>query len=450
MSIFKAYDVRGIYGKELTDEIAYKFGRAFATFFDCKKVVVGRDMRKSSEAIEKNLIKGLTEQGVNVIKIGLSTTPMLYFATAKFGYDAGINVTASHNPAEYNGFKLVYKDAVPISKDNGIYEIRELVREDKFTKPESKGTVSEKEGVLNAYVKNALNFSDFGKIKNFKIVADTGNGMGGIVIPDLMKKIPCTFEHLFPEPDGSFPNHEANPLKHETLKSLQEKVTEQKADLGIALDGDADRVGFVDEKGEIIPHDLVTALIASELLLHEKGAKITYDLRSSRAVAETIEKKGGIAIETRVGHSFIKERMRKENALFGGEVSGHYYLRDNFYVESPFIIMLLLLKLMTETGKSLSELIKPLKKYHATGEINFDVTDRKRAMAEIKKEFPDAEKTYELDGLSVVFADYWFNVRSSNTEPLLRLNLEATTEEKMHEVREKITEIINRLKETEN
>ena len=444
MSIFKAYDIRGIYGQDLTDEIAYRIGRAFATFFKCKNVAVGRDMRNSSSAVEENLIKGLTDQGVNVVKIGLSTTPMLYFATAKFGYDAGINVTASHNPAEYNGFKLVRRDAVPISGDTGIYKMQELVQENNFTEPGLKGNVLERENILNEYINNAINFTDIKNLKNFKIVADTGNGMAGIVIPELLKKIPCTFKHLFPELDGSFPNHEANPLKHETLKQLQEKIIEQKADLGIALDGDADRVGFVDELGNIIPHDLVTALIASELLLHNKEAKILYDLRSSKIVPETINQKGGIAIETRVGHSFIKEHMRKEKALFAGEVSGHYYLRDNFCIESPFIILLLLLKLMTETDKSLSELIKPLKKYHNTGELNFDVANKEEAIVKVKKEFSDAEKIYELDGLTLIFEDFWFNLRKSNTESLLRLNLEATDEEKMRQVKDRIVGIIHK------
>ncbi|MBI2664316.1 phosphomannomutase/phosphoglucomutase [Candidatus Woesearchaeota archaeon] len=442
MGLFKAYDMRGVYGEELTDEIAYKFGRAFVTFLKCKNISVGYDMRESSPAIEKELIRGLTDQGADVVRIGLSTTPMLYFAVAKFGYDAGINVTASHNPGKYNGFKLVRKDAVPISGDTGIYEMRDLVEAGKF-KEARKGKVAERTDVLDAYVGNALNYLDAGKLKKFKIIADTGNGMAGLVIPELLSKMPCEFEHMFPELDGTFPNHEANPLKTETLRWLRAEVKNKKADIGVAFDGDADRIGFVDEKGSVVPPDLFTALIAVELLKENKGAKILHDLRSSRAVAETIKENGGVAIETRVGHSFIKEHMRREKAVFAGEVSGHYYLKDNFYIESPYIVMLLLLKLMTETNKKLSELIKPLKKYYNTGELNFEVKDKEKAIRKVKETFADAKKVYELDGLSIVYEDWWMNLRPSNTEPLLRLNLESTSKEKMEEMKEKVINALN-------
>ncbi|MAG15835.1 phosphomannomutase/phosphoglucomutase [Candidatus Woesearchaeota archaeon] len=442
MSLFKAYDIRGVYGEDLTDEIAYKFGRAFVSFLKCKVVVVGRDMRDTSPKIEEKLIQGLTDQGADVVRIGMATTPMLYFATAKFGYDAGINVTASHNPAKYNGFKLVRKDAVPISGDTGIYEMRDLVNEGKFEDVEKKGNVTERAGVLDEYIKNALSSVDVSNLKKFKIVVDTANGMGGLVIPDLLGKVPCEFEHMFPELDGTFPNHEANPLKAETLRWLQAEVKNKNANLGVAFDGDADRIGFVDEKGEIVPMDLFTALIAMELLKHNKGAKILHDLRSSKAVSETITSNGGQAIETRVGHSFIKAHMREEKAAFAGEVSGHYYLQSNYYIESPYIVMLLLLKLMTETNKPLSELMKPLKKYFNTGEVNFEVKDKEAAMEKVKQAFPDAKRVYNLDGLSMIFDDWWLNLRPSNTESLLRLNLEANTAEKRDEMKEKIIGIL--------
>lgn len=442
MSLFKAYDIRGVYGEDLTDGIAYKFGRAFASFLKCKTVAVGHDMRESSHPIQQKLIQGLTDQGADVIKIGLATTPMLYFAVAKFGYEAGVNVTASHNPAKYNGFKLVRKDGVPISGDTGIYDMRDLVDAGKFQKAEKKGTVSERADILDAYIKNALSFVNASKLKKFKIIADTGNGMAGIVIPDLLSKIPCEFEHMFPELDGTFPNHEANPLKAETLRWLQAEVKNKKADLGVAFDGDSDRIGFVDEKGGIVPMDLFTALISIELLKNNKGAKILHDLRSSKAVAETITANTGQPIETRVGHSFIKECMRKEKAIFAGEVSGHYYLQKNYYIESPFIVLLLLLLLMTETSKPLSELIKPLKKYYSTGELNFEVKDKEEAMEKVRKAFTGAKRVYSLDGLSIEYEDWWMNLRPSNTESLLRLNLEAKTKEKMEEMREKVVEIL--------
>jgi len=441
MSIFKAYDIRGIYGQELTDDIAYKFGRAFVSFLKCKSVVVGRDMRESSPKIEENLVRGLTDQGAEVIKIGLATTPMLYFVVAKFGYDAGLNVTASHNPSQYNGFKLVKKDGVPISGDTGIYAMRDLVNANNFADAK-KGKVSSRENILDAYIVNALSHVDVSKLKKFKIVADTANGMAGLVIPELLAKVPCEFTHMFPELDGSFPNHEANPLKHETLRWLQAEVLNKKADLGVAFDGDSDRIGFVDETGEIVPADLFIALIANELLKNSKGAKVLYDLRSSKAVAEAIKASGGIPIETRVGHSFIKEHMRREQAIFAGELSAHYYMKDNFYIESPYIVMLLLLKLMTETSKPLSELIQPLKKYYGTGEINFDVKDKSQAIEKVKQAFSDAKRVYELDGLSVVYDDWWLNLRASNTENLLRLNLEANTAEKRDEMKEKVTKLI--------
>jgi len=442
MDIFKAYDIRGIYGKELTDEIAYKFGRAFVSFLKCKTVVVGFDMRDSSPKIEENLIRGLTDQGANVVRIGMATTPMLYFAVAKFGYEAGINVTASHNPAKYNGLKLVRKGGVPISGETGIYEMRDLVGKNVFEDSGSKGNVTELDDVLENYIKNALSFVDVSKLKKFKIIVDTGNGMGGLVIPGLLSKVPCEFEHMFPELDGTFPNHEANPLNHETLRWLQAEIKNKKADLGVAFDGDSDRIGFVDEKGTVIPSDLLAALIATELLKQEKGAKILHDLRSSKVVPETINANGGQAIESRVGHSYIKENMRKEQALFAEEVSGHYYLRDNFYLESPYIVMLLLLKLMTETNKPLSELIQPLMKYYSTGELNFEVEDKEKAMEKVKASFKNAKRIYNLDGLSVVYDDWWLNLRPSNTEPLLRFTLEANTPEKRDEIKEKVVGIL--------
>ena len=442
MSMFKAYDVRGIYGQDMTGEAAYRFGRAFVSFLDCRRVIVGRDMRESSPEIEKNLIRGLTDQGAAVVKMGLSTTPMLYFAAAKYRYEAGINITASHNPAQYNGFKLVGMDAIPIGGETGIYAMAKLFHRNEFTKPETKGRVSERKKILSDYVENALSYVDVSKLKKFRMVVDTANGMAGLVIPELLKKTNCIYEHMFPELDGSFPNHEADPLKKENLRWLRAQVSNSGADFGVAFDGDADRIIFVDEKSNIIPGDLITALIASELLRDQKDGKVLYDLRSSRVVPETVYANDGKPIETRVGHSLIKAHMRKESAIFAGEVSGHYYLKSNFFIESPFIVLLLLLKLMTESGQPLSKLIAPLRKYYSTGEINFNVGDKIGAIRRVRQAFPDAERVYALDGLTIGYEDCWLNVRPSNTEPLLRLNLEAKTAEKRDRMRQKATTAI--------
>ena len=438
MSIFKAYDIRGIYGTELTEETAYRLGRAFVCFLKCGTVAVGRDMRKSSPAVEAELVRGLSDQGADVVRIGMATTPMLYFAVGKFGYDAGINVTASHNPGRYNGFKLTREGAVPMSGETGIYDLRDMVEKGEFPEPPEKGKVADRADVLKEYISNILGFVDASGLKRYRIVADTGNGMAGMVIPPLMKKIPCELTHIFPELDGDFPNHEANPLKTETLEWLRAEVRKRKADLGVAFDGDSDRIGFVDEKGDVVPADLFIALIAKEVLSKNPGSKILHDLRSSKAVAEAVKEAGGIPVETRVGHSYIKEHMRKENAAFAGELSAHYYLRDNYFIESPYIVMLLLLKLMSETGRTVSELIRPLKKYHGSGEINFEVRDKEAAMNAVRAAFPDAERVYALDGLSIECRDWRLNLRPSNTEPLLRLNMEADTSGKLKEVREKV------------
>ncbi|RMF06957.1 phosphomannomutase/phosphoglucomutase [Candidatus Woesearchaeota archaeon] len=440
-SIFKAYDIRGIYGEEIDEEGAYLIGRAFAQFLKPKRVAVGHDMRTSSPALHKALIRGLTDQGADVINIGLSTTPMMYFAVAKFGYDAGINITASHNPGQYNGMKMVKREAVPLSGETGIQEIKELVAKGEFEEPERKGTEEQKE-ILPHYVENILSSVDTDKIRKFKIVVDTGNGMGGLVVPELFKKLPCELIPMYLELDGNFPNHVPNPLEEETLTDIKKRVAEEKADLGIALDGDADRIFFIDENGKPCRADLLGARIAEIILKKHPGSPILYDLRSSRKVREVVEEAGGKAIQCRVGHSFIKAQMREEKASFALELSAHYYMADNYYIESPFILTLLLLKRLSEEGKTLSELIKPLETYYASGEINSKVQDKDAVMEKLEKEFSDAKRIFKLDGLSVEYDDWWFNVRPSNTEPLLRLNLEAETKEKMEEMKERVLRII--------
>jgi len=435
--IFKAYDIRGIYPKDLDEEIAYRIGRAFVIFLKTKEVVVGRDGRLSSPQIFEALTKGITDQGADVIDIGLSSTPMFYFEAAKSG--ASIMVTASHNPKEYNGFKFCRENAIPISGDTGIKDIKKLVEENDFKEPEKKGKIIKKD-ILNDYIKHCLNFVQTDK--PFKIIVDAGNGMGSYTFPKIFEKLPFNFIPLYCKMDFNFPNHEPNPLNYETLKDLQNKVIKEKADIGIALDGDGDRCIAVDEKGNIVNCDLMTALIGKSLLKTHPGSLILYDLRSSKIVKEVVEENNGKAKMCRVGHAFIKQQMRDENALFAGELSGHFYYKDSFFTESSFITTAILLNLMAQEDKPLSKLAEPLKKYFQSGEINSDVADKESKIKEIEEKFKDAEKSLHLDGLSIYYQDWWFNVRPSNTEPLLRLNLEAKSKELMEEKREEVLKII--------
>jgi phosphomannomutase len=435
--IFKAYDVRGIYPSELNEELAYNIGRAFVTFLKTSEVVVGRDGRLSSLSLFNALAKGITGQGANVIDIGLCSTPMFYFAATKS--KSAIMVTASHNPKEYNGFKFCRETAIPISGDTGIAEIEALVKINKFKEEKNKGKIVKKD-IIEDYVNYNIKFVKTNK--KLKVVVDAANGMGSYTLPKIFKKLSFEFIPLYCEMDFNFPNHEANPLKYETLKDLQNKVIEEKADLGVALDGDGDRCMFVDEKGEIMPADIVTALIAKQLLKTRPGSTILYDLRSSKIVGETISENNGKAIMCRVGHAFIKKQMRDENALFAGELSGHFYYKDSFYTESTFITTAILLNLIAEENKPVSEIVRPLRKYIHSGEINSDVADKESKLAQIEKKFKDAVKIMHLDGISVYYKDWWFNVRPSNTEPLLRLNLEADTKKLMEQKKQELLTFI--------
>ncbi len=439
MSIFKAYDIRGIFPSEINEDIVYRTGRALVNFLGCENVVVGQDMRESSKSLFHALTNGITEQGANVIDIGLCTTPMSYFANGELGADASIMITASHNPGNYNGLKLCRKGAVPISGDTGIQEISRLVNDDKFKKTNSKGKIIRNEEIKGRYIEHIRSFLK--QRTDFRIVVDCANAMGVLemeVLQGTAKIIP-----LFDTLDSSFPNHEANPLKTETLQALQDKVVSEKAELGVAFDGDADRVGFVDENGQVIPMDLVTALIAKDIL--SKGPRaIMYDLRSSRIVREVIEENNGIAIECRVGHAFIKQMMRENNVFFAGELSGHYYFKDNYTTESSSLAVIYLLNLMTKTGKKISELVAPLKKYHQSGEINSTVSDPQKILAKLEKKYSDGIVSH-LDGLKITYPDWWLNVRPSNTEPLLRLNVEADTQETMEEKRDEVLGVIRGL-----
>jgi phosphomannomutase len=437
--IFKAYDIRGIYGKDLDETLAYKIGRAFVTFTNAKNVAVARDIRPHSEPLFAALAKGITEQGADVIDLGYGSTPMSYFANGTLGTDASVMITASHNPAEWNGFKLCRAQAVPISGATGIQDIERIVTEGSFAPaPATPGTISACD-ILPAYARHVAQFAHLKR--PIHVAIDFANGMGLWEVKTLQGLI--TWDGLYEEPDGRFPNHEANPLHHATLADLQAKVRGGNYAFGVAYDGDADRAGFLDEKGEIIPMDLITALVAQDVLATRKGV-IFYDLRSSWVVKETIEAAGGTPMMSRVGHAFIKQQMREHDALFAGELSGHYYFKDNFTAESSALAILSLANIVSRSDKPLSELIAPLRKYFASGEINTHVSrDPKDLLDELRQKYSDG-RLFELDGVSVEYADWWFNVRCSNTEPLVRLNLEAKTQALMETQRDEILAVIRK------
>lgn len=434
--IFKAYDIRGIYGETLNPELAEKIGRAFVSFLGCRKIAVGRDMRPHSIPLFEALAKGVTSQGCDVVDLGVCSTPMCYYGVDEVKADGGIMITASHNPGEWNGFKMTRENAIPISGATGIMDIEKIVYSGAFAPPaQHKGTITSLD-VVAGYAQRVKKMARISR--KIKIAADMANAMGIIEARALDGIV--DLDPLFDTLDGTFPNHEANPLNHETLDALCEKVRNGNYDFGVAFDGDADRVGFVDEKGDIVPMDIITALIASDLLSAEKGV-IFYDLRSSWMVKEVIEKNGGTPMMSRVGHAFIKQQMRDHNAIFAGELSGHYYFRENCYTESSAMAVICVANIVAESGKKLSELAKPIMRYFASGEINSRVADSGKVLTVLREKYADG-KLFELDGVSVEYADWWFNVRSSNTEPLIRLNLEAKTEDVMQKKRDELLAII--------
>lgn len=438
--IFKAYDIRGVYPRELNDEVAYLVGKAFVQYLKPKDVAIGRDMRLSSETLFGNLARGITETGVDVIDIGLCTSDALYFAVGKFGYDSGIMITASHNPPEYNGMKMCRKEAVPLSGKEGIEQIKEIINKGDLTISREKGTVRTQD-IQADYIKHLLSFVEPQRINPFKIVIDAGNGIAGKVLPELFSHLPCKITPMFFELDGSFPNHLPNPIIPENIASLKDRILEEKADLGAAFDGDADRMFLVDEKASSLGGDIVTALVAKNLLKKEKGATILYNVPCSRTVPEIIRQNGGKSIRTPVGHALIKPLMRKYNAVFGGEHSGHFYFRKNYYADSGLIALLVCLELLSEENKPLSQLVSSIDPYFRTGEINSRVEDIPRKLKMIQSHYKDA-KIDHLDGLTVEFPDWWFNLRPSNTEPLLRLNLEADTRELLEQRKSEILNLI--------
>jgi phosphomannomutase len=440
--VFKAYDVRGLYGSELDEEGAYAIGRAYAEHFRTRRIAVGRDMRVSSPSMASAAIDGAVDGGADVLDIGLAGTEMLYFAVGSLGLDGGIAVTASHNPKEYTGMKIVRAGALPVGGESGLLEIRDLALSGGSGPLPKRGTVSY-EDIYPAFVEKVLSFVDVDAIAPLRVVVDAANGMGGAMLPPVLERLPVETVRCYFEPDGTFPNHEPNPLLPENREFIMRKTVDEGADFGVAFDGDADRCFFVDDTGEFVAGDFATALFAAAVLAKEPGAKIIYDVRASWAVPETIRAVGGIPLVNRVGHAFIKHRMRADDAAFGGEVSGHYYFRDFCQADSGVIPFLLMLELVSRKGQKLSEILRPFHEhYFITGEINTPVADVDAKVAELKERFGQEGTVSELDGVSVDADDWHFNVRPSNTEPLLRLNLESRSRELMERKRDEVLAVI--------
>src|SRR5579859_6877581 len=441
-SIFKAYDIRGIYGESLTDDVAYRVGRAAAQYLNVPEIAVGRDMRLSSPQLAAAIIRGITDQGINAVDLGLLTTDALYFAVGKFNYPAGVMITASHNPGKYNGMKFCRAQAAPVSLDTGLADIRDLAVSGNFSEPAQKGTVTQRD-IVDDYVNHALSFIDVSKIRPLKVVIDAGNGMAGMMMPRVFKHLPCTLVPLYFELDGNFPHHPASPIEPENMEDLQKKVRETGADLGAAFDGDADRMFPVDEHGDLVDGSMVTAVVSNSLLHKQPGSTILYNLIVSKSVPKLVNELGGKAIRTCVGHSYIKSEMRQTNAIFGGEHSGHFYFRDNWYADSGLIALLITLELVSVEDKPLSVLLKPLDNKVRSGEINTTVQDAQSKLKAIEEHFgKSAEFVDHLDGLTIDYGTSWFNVRASNTEPLLRLNVEANDKALMEQRRDEVLAFI--------
>jgi phosphomannomutase len=428
--IFKAYDVRGVYPDEFDEDAAFRIGHAFAEWLptagvDADRVVMGRDVRLSSPDLSEAFADGVTGGGMGVAELGLSTTDMVYFASGRLSLP-GAMFTASHNPSQYNGLKLCRPGAAPVGIESGLQEIRDLAGRDGVERRPGSGR-REHVDMLEEYLEHLLSFADIEAMSPLVVAADAANGMAGLVVPSLFERLPCKLVPLFMDLDGTFPNHPADPIVPENQADVKRAVTENGADLGLAFDGDADRVFLVDEHAQGVSGSLVTALVAEGMLERYPGARILYNLICSRTVPEVIREHGGDPIRTRVGHSFIKGVMSETGAVFGGEHSGHYYFRDHYNADSGLVASMVVMDQMSKAGKPLSELLAPLRRWHDSGEINTEVSDQQAVMKRISDAYPK-DRQDRLDGLSVEFEDWWFNVRPSNTEPLLRLNVEARTE----------------------
>jgi phosphomannomutase len=448
--VFKAYDVRGIYPSELDEEGAYAVARAYVEQFEPRRIAVGRDMRLSSPSISRAVVEGAADAGAAVVDIGLAGTEMLYFAVGELELEGGIAVTASHNPKEYTGMKIVRRGALPVGGESGLLDVRDRALRllavpgpAEFSAPAGRRGAVTEEDVYPAYVERVLSFVDVQAIRPLKVVIDAANGMAGAMLPPVLERLPIDAVRCFFEPDGSFPNHEPNPLLPENREFIVRRTLDEQADFGVAFDGDADRCFFVDDTGEFVPGDFATALFAESALARDPGGKVIYDVRASWAVPETIARAGGTALVNRVGHAFIKHRMRKEGAVFAGEVSGHYYFRDFSQADSGVIPFLLMLEIVSRSGSRLSEILRRFReRYFITGELNTPVADVPLKLQELKERFGAEGTVSHLDGVSVDAADWHFNVRPSNTEPLLRLNLEARSKELMEQKRDEVLAVI--------
>ena len=439
--LFKSYDVRGIYPAQINDEVAYQIGRCFVPLVGAKRIVVGRDMRPSGENLFQAFARGATEAGADVLYIGKVSTDALYFAVGKYGFDGGVMITASHNPAQYNGMKFTRAAAEAISLDTGLATIRDQILSGNLPpKAERLGTISERD-ILDEFAEHCLSFIDVSKIKPFKVAIDAGNGMAGETVPRVFKHLPCEVIPLYFELDGSFPNHPASPIEPENMIDLQAAVKKHDCDLGVAFDGDADRMFITDEHANLIDGSTVTALVALNTLKKFPGSKILYNLICSRSVPELIERAGGTPIRSKVGHSIIKKEMREQDIEFGGEHSGHFYFKNNWYADSGMIALMQCLEVFSESDKPVSQVIAPIDTRVRSGEINSEVRDANAKMAELEAHYSDARIDH-LDGVTISYPNWWMNVRPSNTEPLLRLNVEGDTKELMDRHRDEALAII--------
>jgi phosphomannomutase len=441
--VFKAYDVRGLYRSELDEAGAYAIGRAYVEQFEPARIAVGRDMRLSSPSMARALIEGAADAGADVLDLGLVGTEMVYFAVGELGLDGGVAVTASHNPKEYTGMKIVRRGALPVGGESGLLEIRDRAVRAEWREPARRGEVRE-EDIWDRFVDRVLSFIDVDALRPVRVVIDAANGMAGAMLPPVLDRLPAVDAvRCYFEPDGTFPNHEPNPLLPENREFIMRKTLEENADFGVAYDGDADRCFFVDDSGEFVPGDFVTALFSESILSKEPGGKVIYDVRASWAVAEAISRAGGVPLMNRVGHAYIKHRMRQEDAVFAGEVSAHYYFRDFSQADSGVVPFLLMLELVSRRGQKLSEILEPFRsRYFITGEINTPVADVGSKLVELEERFGREGRVTHMDGVSVDADDWHMNIRPSNTEPLVRLNLEARTPELMQSKRDEVLAVI--------
>jgi len=444
-SVFKAYDVRGLYGAELDEAGAYAVGRAYVEEFEPAAIAVGRDMRLSAPTMAHALIEGAADAGADVLDLGMVGTEMVYFAVGDLGLDGGVAVTASHNPKEYTGMKIVRAGALPVGGETGLLDVRDRALRGSW-RDASRGSVRD-EDIWSRFVDRVLSFIDVSALRPLRVVIDAANGMAGAMLPPVLERLPSLdVVRCYFEPDGAFPNHEPNPLLPENREFIIRKTRDEDADFGVAYDGDADRCFFVDDTGDFVPGDFTTALFAEQVLEREPGGKVIYDVRASWAVPEAIRAGGGVPLVNRVGHAFIKQRMRDEHAVFGGEVSAHYYFRDFSQADSGVVPFLLMCELVSKRGRLSEVLARFRSRYFITGEINTPVADVDAKLRELEQRFgaADGARVSHLDGVSVEFEDWHFNVRPSNTEPLLRLNLEARSAELMERKRDEVLAVIRR------